>query len=223
METDAKGQLGGLDTNDTERKRYADNSVSWKCPSCGKSNEDIINECTEAAKEKEAADGEAHKKIDETVPPELKIGFKPDTTEGGSQKQELPGTTAAPIQNEAQSPLPGVQVQGAHQLPATPAPASVPNPSPVVTASPVQQQPEAYLRARPAQGVPQPTRTLDLPRASRAEITPSAQNVQAASTLQATRVRQNVSNDNDLVWVDRAIAGVALCLAFMIMKVMLGL
>ncbi|KAN0098143.1 UBC-like protein [Hyaloscypha variabilis] len=69
METDAKGQLGGLECSVKERERMAEASSSWRCPSCGKSNGDIMKECGEAAKEK----GEEKEVV---VPSDLKMGWK---------------------------------------------------------------------------------------------------------------------------------------------------
>lgn len=178
METDAKGQLGGLDTNEAERKRYAERSVSWKCPACGKTNEETLKECAEAAKAKEAENG-GGSKVEEIVPPELKIGFKPDNVESSP---EAPVTTSeAPTQTE-------------------------------------------YPPARPAQGVPQPTGAVvpNIPDSSQAVVTPRAQNIPPPTpTIRVQQAR--VSNDVDLVWVDRAITGVVVCLVFMVTKVFLGL
>lgn len=69
METDPKGQLGGLDCTEDMRRRMAKASRSWKCNSCGKTNEEILNACQEAAKLVDA-------KPDETVPKELRMGWK---------------------------------------------------------------------------------------------------------------------------------------------------
>jgi ubiquitin-conjugating enzyme E2 J1 len=230
METDSKGQLGGLDTNDTERKHYADRSASWKCPTCAKSNEEILKECAEAAKEKEAAEGDEQSKVDETVPSELKIGFKPDDAETSPEKQEQQATTADPIQREAEMHHPARPRQSFHQPTAPTAPGALENSPAVVTpaprniplAAPIQREPEIYPRARPAQGVPQPTGTVSSSRS--AEAIANQQTIQAAAALQATRARQQqMSNDSELVWIDRAIAGVVVCLVFMLTKVFLGL
>lgn len=220
METDSKGQLGGLDTNDAERKHYADRSASWKCPTCAKSNEEILKECAEAAKDNEAVEGEEKSKVDETVPPELKIGFKPDNADSTPEKPERQATTAAPIQRETEMYSPARPVQGVHQPTASRAPGSSEALPAVVTsapqnlppAAPTQREAEIYPRARPAQGVPQPTGSR------------SAQAVANQQTIQATSARhQQMSNDSELVWIDRAIAGVVVCLAFMLTKLFLGL
>ncbi|KAL3426821.1 ubiquitin-conjugating enzyme [Phlyctema vagabunda] len=67
METDAKGQLGGLETSEVIRKRLAGESQTWKCSSCGKSNSEILKECEEESK------GEVK---EESVPQDLKMGWK---------------------------------------------------------------------------------------------------------------------------------------------------
>ena len=234
METDAKGQLGGLDTNDVERKRYADRSVSWKCPGCGKTNEDILKECAEAAREKEVVDGEARRATEETVPPELKIAFKPDRVENSLERPEQRSTTTTPVQREAEVYPPARPAQGVPQPTGTPVSGSSEHSQAVVTAAPrnihpetpVQHEAETYSPARPAHGVPQPTGTPAQYRSESSQpvVTATPQSRQTSAALRATRVRQlHVSNDNDLVWVDRAIAGVVVCLVFMVTKVFLGL
>jgi ubiquitin-conjugating enzyme E2 J1 len=194
METDAKGQLGGLDTNEAERRRWAERSTSWKCLNCNRSNEDILKECSQAAKEKEAENGGGSNAPEEVVPPEMKIGYKDDLrdkAEGGPEGTEQPGTSS-------ETTSPG----------------------------------EAYPPARPGQGVPQPTGTL----ASGNTETPGTtlvrdlQNRRAATpamtnaTLQDTGIRQRrESHDGAPVWIDRAIAGLVVCLVFMVTKVALGI
>ncbi|KHJ31608.1 putative ubiquitin-conjugating enzyme [Erysiphe necator] len=44
METDPKGQLGGLECTATEREKFARESVSWVCSVCQKKNEDILKD-----------------------------------------------------------------------------------------------------------------------------------------------------------------------------------
>lgn len=44
METDAQGQLGGLETTEEVRKTLAGESGSFQCPICGRSNAQIIRE-----------------------------------------------------------------------------------------------------------------------------------------------------------------------------------
>ncbi|KAJ4309625.1 hypothetical protein N0V84_011408, partial [Fusarium piperis] len=70
METDARGQLGGLETTDAVRQRLAAESSSFKCAACGKTNGEIIKECEERA-------GEASSSAQEVeVPKELNMGWR---------------------------------------------------------------------------------------------------------------------------------------------------
>lgn len=71
METDAKGQLGGLDTTDQVRKQLATESLTYLCPACGKSNREIIKECQERVES-----GAVTPDVDVEVPSELTMGWK---------------------------------------------------------------------------------------------------------------------------------------------------
>lgn len=147
METDAKGQLGGIDTSDEVRRRLADESKGWKCSMCCKSNEQIIKACEEAAKEAEER-GEECK--EDTVPEELKLGYKDELGKlsQDSKSKQSEGETAsndAPIAEEFVPTTPGAE---------TP---TLPSPNP---------QQSAYPQARPSQGIPQhtaPIRTVEVP------------------------------------------------------------
>jgi ubiquitin-conjugating enzyme E2 J1 len=85
METDAKGQLGGLECTKAERERLAERSAEWKCGVCGRSNGEILKEVEEAAKSKEVEVVE--------VPKELKMGWKdemvPEKAEAAMLEAEL--------------------------------------------------------------------------------------------------------------------------------------
>lgn len=70
METDARGQLGGLETTDAVRQRLANESSTFKCSSCGKTNAEIIKECEERAKEASTSAEEVE------VPKELNMGWR---------------------------------------------------------------------------------------------------------------------------------------------------
>jgi ubiquitin-conjugating enzyme E2 J1 len=70
METDARGQLGGLETTDAVRQRLANESSAFKCSACGKTNSEIIQECEERAKEASSSAQEVE------VPKELNMGWR---------------------------------------------------------------------------------------------------------------------------------------------------
>ena len=73
MEGSAKGQLGGMEMGEEERRRLAEGSKTWKCLGCGgRSNEEILRE-VEGSCEGERVEG----KKDE-VPDGLKLGYRED-------------------------------------------------------------------------------------------------------------------------------------------------
>lgn len=78
METDARGQLGGLETTDAVRQRLANESSTFKCSTCGKTNGEIIQECEERAKEASSSAQEVE------VPKELNMGWR---DEMGAKKE----------------------------------------------------------------------------------------------------------------------------------------
>jgi ubiquitin-conjugating enzyme E2 J1 len=194
MESDAKGQLGGLESSGRDRERLANQSAGWKCGVCGKSNEEIMRECAEAARVKEeedAAKGNSPKKDEVEIPKELKLGYK-DELGGNQNGKEKEDTTT---EDEDAAELAEGFVQTAPTAP--------------------------YPPARPAQSVPQPTATI--PQSQRPpppQVTEAARVVHAYQQQQAVQRR---SNDGVPVWIDRSIAGVVVCLVFMVLKMLLGL
>lgn len=191
METDAKGQLGGLDTNEAERRRYAGSSGNWKCGVCGQSNREILAERAEAAKAKEDAEGS--KRVEEEVPKELTIKVK----DGSREKPVL-----AEESDEAE------MAEG------------------FVQTAPLQPDPPTYPPARPAQGVPQPTGSGSSANDQRAAGTESIRQRNTTTAPQAQPMRERAaeirrSTDGVPIWIDRAIAGVVVCLIFMVLKMLL--
>ncbi|KAJ4425270.1 hypothetical protein N0V82_000080 [Gnomoniopsis sp. IMI 355080] len=155
METDPKGQLGGLDTSEAVRKQLATQSRAWKCAGCGgRPNEEIIRECEEAAAKAadlDAEGGESSRKTKEVeVPAELKLGFR-DEMEKNNAAAAATAATAAATDAESAELAEGF----------------------------VQTVPRADLSAgaaRPGQTVPQPTRTVPLPApAQQAPLAPPMQ------------------------------------------------
>lgn len=120
MDTDAKGQLGGMDANETVRRKMAKESREWKCASCGRANAEVMKE-----QEQEAAAGEESK--EEEVPEQLRLAFREDLEkgkmEGNGATVEIadaapaisataPATPQPPLQparNTMQAPAPQVQ------------------------------------------------------------------------------------------------------------------
>ncbi|KAI0835318.1 UBC-like protein [Hypoxylon sp. FL0890] len=140
METDARGQLGGLDTSEAVRRKLAVESKSWKCAVCGKSNGEIIAECEERCKELDAQNEGKRKEVE--VPAELKMGFRDEMEkakggDGGDEAKE--DVESAELAEGFVQTVPEREI-----LPPTTSSAAPPP-------------------ARPAQGVPTPTGRVPLP------------------------------------------------------------
>jgi ubiquitin-conjugating enzyme E2 J1 len=121
MDTDAKGQLGGMDAGEAVRRKMARESREWKCGSCGRVNAEVMKE------QEEAAAGEEGRKEDE-VPEQLKLAFREDLGKGKAEEKGQgndavvvgTGAIAAPAPAAPQAvspaatttiPTPAVQVQ----------------------------------------------------------------------------------------------------------------
>lgn len=209
METDPKGQLGGLDTSEAVRKQLATQSRAWKCAGCGgRPNEEIIRECEEAAKAADAeAEGEgegessssSRKAQEVEVPAELKLGFR-DEMEKNAAAAAAAATAASNNNNNYNNDT-------------GPAATAMDAESAELAEGFVQTVPREDLSAgaaRPGQTAPQPTRTVPLP--APAQQAPLAQ-MQRRQTGGAGGVPR---------WIDRVIAALVVCLVGMILKVLLA-
>ncbi|KAI2465667.1 UBC-like protein [Annulohypoxylon bovei var. microspora] len=135
METDARGQLGGLDTSDAVRRKLASESAAWRCAACARSNADIMAECEDRCKELDAETREVE------VPAELKMGFRDEMEKGKAAGAEAAGEDAESAE----------LAEGFVQ--------TVPERE-VLRPTPTSAAPRA---AQPAQGVPVPTGRTPLP------------------------------------------------------------
>ena len=78
MDTDAKGQLGGMDAGEAVRRKMAKESREWKCGSCGRVNAEVMKE------QEDAAAGEEGRK-EEEVPEQLRLAFREDLGKGKTE------------------------------------------------------------------------------------------------------------------------------------------
>jgi ubiquitin-conjugating enzyme E2 J1 len=111
-------------------------SQSWRCSSCGKSNEEILKACEEAAKLVDT-------KPDELVPKELKMGWKDEmgTQEKNASASHDEDSESAELAEGFVGTAPVEPAGSEHAAAALP----------------------TYPPARPAQGVPQPTAATRVP------------------------------------------------------------
>ncbi|KAI7264301.1 UBC-like protein [Hortaea werneckii] len=142
MDTSASGQLGGMDASEEVRKRLASQSRAWKCPTCNKTNEEVMKEQEEAVEEQ----GDSAKKADE-VPEELRLAYREDLSKNGAKTEEKMKDDAA-----AQKPEPApAQSQPAQSTVAAQATSqSLQAPVPVMRQPPAQQAPRRQEEAVPA-------------------------------------------------------------------------
>lgn len=99
MDTDAKGQLGGMDASEEVRKRFAGQSTGWRCSACGKANVEVMEEQDRAVEE---AGGEGKK---EEVPEELRLAYREDLA--GKSGEKVPeAAPAAGSTNTITAPAP---------------------------------------------------------------------------------------------------------------------
>ncbi|KAL5614185.1 hypothetical protein BROUX41_000023 [Berkeleyomyces rouxiae] len=74
METSADGQVGGIDASDAVKRSMAATSPAFRCPTCRKSNAEIISECEAAAANHSGSSAAVE------IPSELKLAFKDELT-----------------------------------------------------------------------------------------------------------------------------------------------
>ncbi|PHH81163.1 hypothetical protein CDD80_23 [Ophiocordyceps camponoti-rufipedis] len=81
METDARGQLGGIDTTDAVRKRLAQESGPFRCSTCARTNHDII---ADAERRTQATNSSSSEEV--KVPQELRMGWRDEMESGDKSK-----------------------------------------------------------------------------------------------------------------------------------------
>jgi ubiquitin-conjugating enzyme E2 J1 len=114
MDTDAKGQLGGMDAGEAIRRKMAKDSTQWKCGACGRVNAEVMKEQAEAAAGEEGVK-------EEEVPEQLRLAFREDLGKGAAGdeagKAEVNG---APSQN-TEAATASAPISAVTRTPATPA------------------------------------------------------------------------------------------------------
>jgi ubiquitin-conjugating enzyme E2 J1 len=83
MDTEAKGQVGGLECDGAARRDLAARSRKWVCQTCGRSNAEILAEHADGVEGKE-----------ERVPEELKLAYREDLA---PKREESAQTATSPV------------------------------------------------------------------------------------------------------------------------------
>lgn len=204
METDARGQLGGLEAGEAVRRRLAAESVAWRCGGCGgRTNGEIMAEVEEKVRQTSGEAGGRRRAEEEKVPEELKMGWRDEMEAGGKGKgKEKEKEKEREEFDDESARLAEAFVQTAPVTTAaapTPAASTIPSGDSMAAASST-----ATAERRPAAAQAGSAR----PAAGRA--------------LQQRVADRRVSNDEVPAWLDRLIIAVAILLAAVVAKVMLG-
>jgi ubiquitin-conjugating enzyme E2 J1 len=141
MDTDAKGQLGGIECSKEAREKMAKESAAWKCSACAKSNADVMKEREELVQEIEDKEG---KRKEEEIPEELRLAYRDELGSkgepSGDAEQGKPKAAEAPSQNAPPAPAtnaaPAVSTTNAAPRPAA---TNTPRPTRTTRATTVQQ------------------------------------------------------------------------------------
>lgn len=221
MMEDAKGQVGGLESSESTRKAMAKESGAYKCSGCGgRSNEDILKEQEELAKEMEK---EGKLKEEEKVPEELKMGYREDIErKEGAESAHSAMTAKRDVASSAETPAAG------EDLPVPATTEALPPPS-VKQADVQSAPPPSQAEQPPTPRAPQlqsatiaPTSTTSqVPVAPIANTQPQPPPplVQEMRPAQPQPVAVATSNS----WLDLAIVGIAVMLGVMVIRKLLML
>ncbi|KAK3325720.1 ubiquitin-conjugating enzyme/RWD-like protein [Apodospora peruviana] len=196
METDAKGQLGGLDTSDAVRRRLATESQNFRCTVCARTNDEIMRE-HEAASGSSSAAAEVVE-----VPSELKLAWRDELDKAKGSG----GETTAEDSESAELAEGFVQTAPLLHQPEDQVPVDT-----------------ATVPAQSGQSVPQPTRTIPLPNSSNPHGQQQQQQLHQQQPQQQLQqqARRGVSNDDQVnLWIDRMIVVLGVALAALILKVL---
>lgn len=100
MDTDVKGQLGGIECSRDARQKMACDSGKWQCAVCGKSNAEIMKEKEEAAEEFEKTEG---KRKAEEVPEELRLAYRDELAQNeGAETGKADKGKGKAVESEAE-------------------------------------------------------------------------------------------------------------------------
>lgn len=100
MDTDVKGQVGGLQCDEAGRRQFAVQSREWMCPGCRKNNKVIMDERDEECK---LAAVEGKEKKEEVVPQELRLAYREDLAASSGESKGGREVTHTPAAQEQSS------------------------------------------------------------------------------------------------------------------------
>jgi ubiquitin-conjugating enzyme E2 J1 len=114
MDTDAKGQLGGMYASEEVRRRFAGQSSGWRCGACGKSNVEVM-----AGQDRAVEEAGGDKKV-EVVPEGLRLAYREDLGKQGdgnaAEGSAAVGTGATPASSAVPSTIAPTRTVPAHAV-----------------------------------------------------------------------------------------------------------
>jgi ubiquitin-conjugating enzyme E2 J1 len=101
MDTDAKGQIGGIECSKEAREKMAKESHGWKCPACSKSNAEIMLEREDTVREIEQKEG---KRKEDDIPEELKLAYRDELGTKPGSSNDMPKDKGKPVDTSPDDP-----------------------------------------------------------------------------------------------------------------------
>ncbi|PHH64880.1 hypothetical protein CDD81_3737 [Ophiocordyceps australis] len=197
METDARGQLGGLDTPEEVRRRLAAESRAFRCPACVRSNVEIIAESEQRATEASSTSASAS---DVEVPRELRMGWRDE------MEAAKPSPTAAQ-QQQAQQGAGSAQARAVNDS----------NNDDDDDGDEEAKLAEGFVQTVPLS--PNASALHPVPAPSMRRHAPQV----VAQPLTLSRVRTTPPlNDGVPLWIDRTIVALVVVLAALLLKILFG-
>lgn len=198
METDARGQLGGLDTTEEVRRRLARESRTFRCSTCARSNADIISET-----ERQSEESSSPAKNDVKVPTELSMGWRDEM----ESRQEDDGRESRALDRS--------------QVPEDPDSDSAELAEGFVQTVPVNRS-SAELPQMTSVPEERGSSSSDGPTASRVSSSRDIDRTPTQVSQQGQRRPATMGSRGDGVplWIDRAIVALVIVLAALLLKVL---
>ncbi|EFY97615.1 ubiquitin-activating enzyme E2 family protein [Metarhizium robertsii] len=201
METDARGQLGGLDTTEEVRRRLARESRTFRCSTCARSNADIISET-----ERQSEESSSPAKNDVKVPTELSMGWR-DEMESRQQDdgRESRALDRSQVPEDPDSDSAELAEGFVQTVPVNRGSAELPQ----MTSIPEE-------RGSSSSGGPTASRVSSSRDIDRTSTQVSQQGQRRPATMGSR-------GDGVPLWIDRAIVALVIVLAALLLKVLFGI
>lgn len=240
MDAEVKGQVGGMEAREEVRREFAAKSRHWRCEVCGgKTNGEILEAWREVCRERGVDVDDEEGGGQRGVPEGLKVGYKEDDTADMGKENQKPEEKGNEQQQQQHVETrhtvePSTSTSSSDLPPSTPTQGSSTRDS--ASASAPRVPTTAAFSSPSTSSTPVPAAPATLPSSPLASSSSSSSST-ATTTATATRtatttIQQRTappppppaihSSDTDTSWLDRAIIGVVIALAFMILRKILN-